>query len=40
MTLAQARTLTAGIGLASLLCWLWLALLTVIQLGFRLPPLG
>jgi hypothetical protein len=40
MTLAQARKLTAGVGLASLLCWLWLALLTVLQLGLRLPPLG
>ena len=40
MTLAQARRLTAGVGLASLLCWLWLALVTVLQRGLRLPPLG
>ena len=40
MTLAQARKLTAGVGLFAFLCWTWLALLTLLQLGFRLPPLG
>jgi len=40
MTLARARELAAGVGLFSLLCWLWLALLTLAQLGLRLPPLG
>ena len=40
MTLARARELTAGIGLAAFLCWIWLALLTLLQHGLRLPPLG
>jgi hypothetical protein len=40
MTLAQARELTAGVGIFAFLCWLWLVLMTFVQLAFRLAPLG
>jgi hypothetical protein len=40
MTLTQARDFTAAVGLFSFACWLWLTLLTLAQLGLRLPPLG
>jgi len=40
MTLAQARKLTLGVGLTSLLCSLWLVLLSIVQQGLTLPPLG
>jgi hypothetical protein len=34
MTLAQARELTAGVGIFAFLCWLWLVLMTFVQLAF------
>jgi len=36
MTLAQARTITAGIGLFALMCWIWLVLMSFVLR--ELPP--
>ena len=38
MTLAQARKITAGVGLVSFLCWIWLAFWTFL-FSLPLPPI-
>jgi hypothetical protein len=39
MTLAQARKITAGIGLVSFMCWIWLVLMTYLLHELPLPTL-
>jgi hypothetical protein len=39
MTLAQARKISLGIGLFSLMCWIWIVLMSFVLPELLLPAL-